>query len=26
LLAGEGVTCTNFIVDEFKERRWRPTV
>lgn len=24
LLAQEGVTCTNFIVDEFKERRWQP--
>lgn len=26
LLAAEGVTCTNFIVDEFKERRWQPEV
>lgn len=24
LLAQEGITCTNFIVDEFKERRWQP--
>lgn len=23
-LAAEGVTCTNAIVDNFKERRWRP--
>ena len=23
-LATEGVTCTNFIVDNFKERRWQP--
>jgi methylated-DNA-protein-cysteine methyltransferase-like protein len=24
LLEQEGITCTNFIVDEFKERRWQP--
>jgi methylated-DNA-protein-cysteine methyltransferase-like protein len=24
LLAQEGVHCTNHIVDEFQERRWRP--
>lgn len=24
LLAQEGVTCTNHIVDDFQERRWRP--
>jgi methylated-DNA-protein-cysteine methyltransferase-like protein len=24
LLEAEGVTCTNFIVDDFEERRWRP--
>ena len=24
LLAQEGVSCTNYIVDEFEERRWRP--
>lgn len=24
LLAHEGVTCTNFIVDNFKDIRWRP--
>lgn len=23
LLVSEGVMCTNFIVDEFKERRWQ---
>jgi len=23
-LAAEGVLCTNFIVDNFKERRWQP--
>lgn len=23
-LAAEGVTCTNDIVDDFEERRWRP--
>ena len=26
LLAQEGITCTNFIVDDFKERRWQPTI
>lgn len=26
LLAQEGITCTNFIVDEFKERRWQPKI
>lgn len=26
LLADEGVTCTNFIVDNFKELRWQPKV
>jgi len=24
LLEAEGVTCTNFIVDNLKERRWQP--
>lgn len=24
LLAAEGVTCTNDVVDNFEERRWRP--
>lgn len=24
LLEAEGVTCTNFIVDNFKELRWQP--
>ena len=24
LLEAEGITCTNFIVDDFKERRWKP--
>lgn len=24
LLEQEGISCTNFIVDEFKERRWQP--
>jgi methylated-DNA-protein-cysteine methyltransferase-like protein len=24
LLEAEGITCTNFIVDDFKERRWQP--
>ena len=24
LLAQEGITCTNFIVDDFKARRWQP--
>lgn len=23
-LASEGVTCTDFIVDDFENRRWRP--
>lgn len=26
LLEQEGITCTDFIVDDFKERRWRPEV
>lgn len=26
LLETEGVSCTDFIVDDFKERRWRPAV
>jgi methylated-DNA-protein-cysteine methyltransferase-like protein len=26
LLEAEGITCTNFIVDEFKERRWQPNL
>jgi methylated-DNA-protein-cysteine methyltransferase-like protein len=26
LLEAEGITCTNFIVDNFKERRWDPQV
>jgi methylated-DNA-protein-cysteine methyltransferase-like protein len=26
LLAYEGVTCTNFIVDNFKEKRWTPNL
>jgi methylated-DNA-protein-cysteine methyltransferase-like protein len=24
LLEAEGVSCTNFIIDDFKERRWQP--
>jgi methylated-DNA-protein-cysteine methyltransferase-like protein len=24
LLEAEGITCTNFAVDNFEERRWRP--
>lgn len=24
LLRQEGVTCTNYVVDNFKERRWNP--
>lgn len=24
LLEAEGITCTNFVVDNFEERRWRP--
>lgn len=24
LLEVEGTTCTNFVVDDFKERRWQP--
>jgi len=24
LLEQEGVTCSNFMVDDFKERRWQP--
>jgi methylated-DNA-protein-cysteine methyltransferase-like protein len=24
LLEAEGVTCTDFIVDDFKQRRWQP--
>lgn len=23
-LAAEGITCTDFIVDDFRERRWQP--
>ena len=26
LLEQEGISCTNFIVDEFKERRWHPKI
>lgn len=26
LLAQEGITCTNFIVDNFEELRWRPSL
>ena len=26
LLLQEGVTCTNYIVDHFKELRWQPTI
>jgi methylated-DNA-protein-cysteine methyltransferase-like protein len=26
MLEAEGVTCTNFIVDDFKERRWQPNL
>lgn len=26
LLLQEGVTCTNLIVDHFKELRWQPTI
>lgn len=25
-LAAEGVSCTNFIVDNFTERRWKPVI
>lgn len=24
LLEAEGITCTDFIVDDFKEKRWQP--
>ncbi len=24
LLEAEGISCTNFVVDNFEERRWRP--
>ncbi len=24
LLQQEGITCTEYVVDEFKERRWQP--
>jgi len=24
LLEAEGVSCTNFIIDDFKDRRWQP--
>lgn len=26
LLEAEGITCTDFIVDEFKDRRWQPNL
>lgn len=26
LLLAEGITCSNFIVDEFMERRWQPKI
>ena len=26
ILAQEGVTCTNYIVDDFKEIRWQPKI
>jgi methylated-DNA-protein-cysteine methyltransferase-like protein len=26
LLEGEGISCTNFIVDNFKELRWQPKI
>lgn len=26
LLEAEGVTCTNFVVDKFKELRWQPDI
>jgi len=26
LLEQEGITCTNFIVDDFKARRWQPNL
>ncbi len=26
MLEAEAVTCTNFIVDNFQERRWRPNL
>ncbi|HJP81170.1 MAG TPA: MGMT family protein [Candidatus Saccharimonadales bacterium] len=26
LLLSEGVTCTNFVVDNFKEKRWNPNL
>ena len=25
-LLAEGVTCTNFIVDNFQEKRWKPSL
>jgi methylated-DNA-protein-cysteine methyltransferase-like protein len=26
LLAHEGITCTNYVVDNFEELRWRPNL
>lgn len=26
LLKAEGITCTNFTIDNFEERRWRPDI
>lgn len=26
LLEAEDITCTNFVVDDFKERRWKPNL
>lgn len=26
LLADENITCTNFIVDNFEEHRWKPSI
>ncbi|QQG50751.1 MAG: methylated-DNA--[protein]-cysteine S-methyltransferase [Candidatus Saccharibacteria bacterium] len=26
LLRAEGLTCTNFIVDNFEEHRWKPSI
>jgi methylated-DNA-protein-cysteine methyltransferase-like protein len=26
LLLSEGVTCTDFVIDNFKEKRWKPSL
>ncbi len=26
LLEAEGISCTDFVVDNFTDRRWRPTI